>query len=103
MVLARPTRIRRMPKMTRPADPSMPISSIGNMPTRKIGSNGSSSHVSDRARIGGPIETATKAADSRPGFPGQSSRKGVNAARKSHGCHLGADFGAQLVDQLEAL
>jgi hypothetical protein len=41
-----------MPKMMRPADPSMPIRSIGNMPITKTGSSGRSSNVSDRLRIG---------------------------------------------------
>src|SRR4029453_18367697 len=103
MLPASATRIRRMPKMTRPADPSMPIKSIGNMPIRKTGSSGRSSNVSDRLRMARPIETATDAAKSRPVGPGEANRKDVNGGgRSSAHRHLAADFGAQLVDQLEA-
>ncbi|GEC53564.1 hypothetical protein BEL01nite_26070 [Bradyrhizobium elkanii] len=69
--------------MIRPKKPSRPINSIGNMPSRKIGSSGTSSKVSDCLRIGdqskrqvtgpsvGPLRRSIKAARIQDGviFP----------------------------------
>src|SRR5436190_12464880 len=82
----------------------MPISSIGNMPTRKTGNSGMSRKVSDRLRIGSTNRNDNGWPQIRSDGGGRSSRKGVNAGRAvSARRHPSADLGAQLVDQLQAL
>src|SRR3984893_5661847 len=94
-----------MPRMTRPAKPKKLNSSIGGTPTRKIGSSGNKSKVSgSRDRIGdftppandGLTCTAEAMAGNRGGI-------GCGSLRKLQGCPRVTYFGAQLVDQLEAL
>jgi len=46
------------PNSASPKNPSRAIRNIGNMPSRKIGSSGTSSNVSDCRRMGaGPVRT----------------------------------------------
>src|SRR4051794_39936506 len=102
---ARPTQINRMPNRLMPRNPSRPNSSIGKMPTTNTGSSGSSNNVSDgRDRMektlpvnGFGVGPITKAA-----YRSETRRNSAQLLAKSAGCHAGADFGAQFVDQLES-
>src|SRR6478752_6219877 len=96
----RPAQTRRMPSRQRPANPNSANMSIGNKPIRKIGSSGNTSNASDCLRIEDPSTQSIAALKSSSRTPAIKTKK---RDRRSAWCHLGTNFGAQLVDQLEAL
>src|SRR5215203_5264863 len=100
----RPTQTSRTPRMTSPAKPRKLIISIGGSPTRKTGSSGSNRMDSDwRDRIGSSMVAVPDGRCERnmlQPIAGNDGGIGRIRLRKLHGCHAGADFRAQFVDQL---
>src|SRR4051812_18381680 len=97
-----------MPNRLTPRNPSSPNNKIGKKPTKKIGNSGSNSNVSEfRDRIG-RLDRFNKRRlcvneSTQQGIAANQGEIEYRALRNLHGCHAGADFGAQFVDQAEAL
>src|SRR6266568_8009319 len=92
-----------MPSRQRPANPNNAKTSMGNRPTRKTGNSGNSSRASDCLRIAERSTQSMAYLEFSPRLRVESRSKERIGRWISDRRHPGADFGAQFVDQAQAL